>query len=72
MDCKWALQDISWTIAMVNTSEEANIEVKSTTMGTRKRGWTNLDTWSISVANSRLSQTHEEVEPTRTQGPLSE
>ena len=72
MDCKWVLQDTGWTIGMVNTSDAANVEVKSTTTGTRKWGWTNLDTWSTSVANSRLSQTHEEVELTQTQGPLSE
>ena len=57
---------------MVNTSEAANVEVKRMEVGTRKRGWTNLDTWSTSVASSWLSQTHEEVELTRTQGSLSE
>ena len=72
MDCKWALQDMGWTIGMVNTLEATNVEVKSMRLGIRKWGWTNFDTSSTSVENNRLSQTHEEVEPTSTQGSLSE
>ena len=57
---------------MENASVVANDEVTSTTPGTSERARTTLGTWPTSVANRRSSQTHEEVESTRTQGPLSE